>query len=434
LKLLVVTPGLECSTLDPVGGWMRELCARLAAGGHRVTVLCTGPADPREPYRDPSGVTVWRPSPSDQAASLAGLLALEPDVVHVAAPGPLAPEAIAHLAGAPLLIDVLDWSPFCPAGDLLARPRDGACAQHHPVAPCESCIGHARVRAMEPFLAFARAGHRVVAHSAQARDRATLALGRGVSLVPVGVDATRFTPEAADPGLRTAHPLANDVAAIVSQRNSPRVVTLGPPTRARGGPHFLDLLVALNARVPGVELVVPGTDPEHPDLLHILEVEARELGIGAQLRVLPRVSESCLPALLASCDVGVAPGIAPDPLGLAIIQSLAAGLPVVAHPTDTASELLQSSGAGVLVASQPAGAFADAVASLLTDRASRDGYRERARLAALERHDIERAIVDTEALYASARAAHRAGARRTPPHRGGVSRAQPLRGGLPPAA
>src|SRR4029077_1373454 len=164
------------------------------------------------------------------------------------------------------------------------------CAQHHPAAPCGTCIGHAHVRAMEPFLAFARGGHRVVAHSAQARDRATVALGRGVALVPVGVDTARFVPEA-------AAPLAPDVAAVVRERAHPRVVPLGPPPRARGGPYFLDLLVALNARVPGVELIVPGRDPEIPDLLHILEAEARELGIAAQLRALPRVSEADLPAL-----------------------------------------------------------------------------------------------------------------------------------------
>jgi hypothetical protein len=35
---------------------------------------------------------------------------------------------------------------------------------------------------------------------------------------------------------------------------------------------------------------------------------------------------------------------------------------------------------------------------------------ERARLAALERHDIERAIVDTEALYESVRGARHHGA------------------------
>jgi glycosyltransferase involved in cell wall biosynthesis len=53
--------------------------------------------------------------------------------------------------------------------------------------------------------------------------------------------------------------------------------------------------------------------------------------------------------------------------------------------------------------------FADAVARLLNDPATRKALGERARLAALERHDIERAIVDTEALYESLRVARRDG-------------------------
>src|SRR5262249_55038183 len=153
LKLLLLTTGLESSTLDPVSGWMHELTARLAARGHRVTVLCTRPVDPRDPPEDPPGVTVWRPAERDPRAALSGLLGLEPDVVHVAAPGPLPAEVTALLAGAPLLVDLLDWSALCPAGDLLLRPHGEACLQHHPSAPCGTCVGHAHVRAMEPLLA-----------------------------------------------------------------------------------------------------------------------------------------------------------------------------------------------------------------------------------------------------------------------------------------
>ena len=402
MKLLVVTAGLECSTLDPVSGWMHELTSGFAARGHRVTVLCTQAANTGSTSEDPHGVTVWRPDGEDVVSALDGLLALDPDVVHVAAPGPLRVEFTAALAGRPLLIDLLDWSALCPAGDLLARPRGEGCTQHHPVAPCGTCVGHAHVSAMEPFIAFARAGHRAVAHASHVRDRSTFALGRGVSLVPVGVDATRFSPE--PPPARSP-----EVAVLVRDRSRKRVVTLGPPTPARGGPRFLDLLVALHARLPGVELVVPGVDPDNPDLLHVHLAEAKELGIAAQLRVLPRVSPADLPALLAACDVGVAPGLAPEPLGRAVVQALAAGLPVVAHPSPSLHELLLGGEAGVLASALPMARFADAVVTLLADPTARKALGERARLAALEHHDVERALVDTEALYESIRAARRQG-------------------------
>ncbi len=406
MKLLVLASGLETSTLDPAASWMYELTARLAARGHRVTVLCTGPLEPGESEENPPGVSVWRGAGDGLMDALTGALALEPDVVHVGLTGPLPLELASALKGAPVLVDLLDWSALCPAGDLLTRPRGEPCEFHYPVAPCGNCAGHSRVRAMDALALFARAGHRVVAHASYVRDRATLALGRGVAMLPVGVDATRFTQS-------PSPPLAPEIAALASDRGHPRVLLLGPPTPARGGHRMLDLLIALNARVPGVELVVAGTDPGHPDALHILLAEAKELGVASQLRTLPRVARSDLPALLAAADVGVAPGLGPEPLGLAIVQALAGGLPVLAHPAGAVRSLLEDGRAGVLVNASQMGLFADAVAQILTDDTSRTALSDTARLAAIERHEIERAVFDTESLYERVRAPRdvRAGAR-----------------------
>jgi len=238
----------------------------------------------------------------------------------------------------------------------------------------------------------ARAGHRLVAHAGHVRDRATVALGRGVALLPAGVDTTRFGPE-------TRAPLSPDVAALASGRSRPRVLLLGPPTPARGGHRALDLLVALHARLPGVELVIAGGDPGHPDHHHVLLAEAKELGIAGQLRCVPRVSRADLPALIAASDVGAAPGLAADPLGLAVVQALATGLPVVAHPTGAAPFLLQEGLAGVLARAETMGAFADAVVELLANPARRATIADAARLAAIEHHDLERAVFDHETLY-----------------------------------
>ncbi|HEY6196743.1 MAG TPA: glycosyltransferase family 4 protein [Candidatus Eisenbacteria bacterium] len=397
MKLLVLASGLETSTLDPAACWMYELTARLAARGHRVAVLCTGPLEPGETPEDPPGVSVWRGSEDGLVTALTSALALEPDLVHVALTGPMPPEMATALRGAHVLVDLLDWSPLCPAGDLLTRPRGEPCEQHYPVAPCGSCAGHSRVRSMDALAQFARAGHRVVAHASYVRDRATLALGRGVAFLPVGVDATRFT-ESPEP------PLSPEVGAIASDRSHPRVLLLGPPTPGRGGDRMLDLLIALHARVPGVELVVAGTDPGHPDAQHVLLAEAKELGVASQLRSLPRVARGDLPALLAAVDVGVAPGLAPEPLGLAIVQALATGLPVVAHPAGAVPGLLEDGRAGLLVSANQMGLFADAVAQVLTENSARLALGETARLAAIERHEIERAVFDTETLYERVRA------------------------------
>lgn len=392
MRLLLLASGLETSTLDAAAGWTYDLTARLAARGHRVTVLCTEPLEPGDAAEDPPGVTVWRPGPDSLASAVTNALAQEPDLVHVAVTGPLPPEVVAALAEMPVLVDLLDWSPLCPVGDLVTRPRGIACEQHYPVAPCGSCAGHSHVRAMEPLMQLARAGHRVVAHSGFVRDRATLALGRGVALVPIGVDSARFSQS-------PASPLAPEVAALSSERSRPRVLLIGPPTPARGGHRVIDLLIALHARVPGVELVVAGTDPGDPDGAHALLAEAKELGLASQLHLLPRVARTDLPALLTSVDVGVAPGMGPDALGLGILQALATGLPVVGHVDGTMPASLDRGRAGLLVNASQMGVLADTVALVLGDDAARAAMGEQARLAAIERHELERAVFDTEALY-----------------------------------
>ncbi len=383
---------METSGLDPVASGWYELTARLAARGHRVSVLCTDAPEPGEPLEAPPGVSVSRPGPQAFAAALDAALTHAPDLVHLGVSGALSHEAVAHLARVPVLIDLVDWSPMCAVSDLVTRPRGEACTVHFPSPACGECAGHARVRMMEPWTQLARGGHRLLAHSSFARDRATLAFGRGVALLPFGLDTVHFRP-------RPDAALAPDVAALSAERARPRVLVLGPPTPARGGHRILDLLVALHARLGEVEVVVAGRDPADPDAAHVLLAEAKELGLASHLRLLARVSRADVPALLTSVDVAVAHGLAPEPTGLSVIQALACGVPVVAHPAGAASTLLDGGRAGALVSATAMGPFADAVAALLSDDVQRRAYAEQARLTAIERHDVERFVFDIEALY-----------------------------------
>ena len=389
-----MTRGLEPTSLEPATTWVRDLAGGLARRGHRVIVLCTdhGGGAVTSEAADPAGVEVRRPEPGGLSDAVERALELEPDVVHLAAPGSLAAESFRALEDSALLIDLLDWSPLCPAADLLRRTRTVGCDSQHPAAPCDECVGPVHVAAAEPFMALAHGGHPLLAHSSYARDRATLALGRGVTLLPVGVDPQLFSRE-------NARAVAAEVRALAANREHSRAVLLGPPSPARGSRAIMDLLVALHARVPGIELVVTGRDAAEPRSLEIVRTEARELGVAPQLVLLPDLSPADLPALLAACDVGVAPGLAPDATGLPIIQALAVGLPVVAHPIGAAPELLQQDEAGVLADASQVGTFADEVAALLADSKRRAALGEKGRLAALERHDLDRAIYDTEALY-----------------------------------
>jgi glycosyltransferase-like protein len=155
---------------------------------------------------------------------------------------------------------------------------------------------------------------------------AELADGWGIAarVIPNGVDAGRFAA-AAGPG-----PVA--VAARARWR-----AELGRYLLAVGGIEprkgSLDLLTAYDharAAEPGLALVIAGGETlfDYRPYRASFEEKAAELGIVP--RVLGPVAEADLPALVAAADVFAFPSIQ-EGFGLAAMEALAAGVPVVAR-------------------------------------------------------------------------------------------------------
>jgi glycosyltransferase involved in cell wall biosynthesis len=292
----------------------------------------------------------------------------------------------------PVLLDVHDFWPVCPNDDLLRRPQMKACPEYFPFAGCGECAGLTRLRAMDERSELARRARAVVAHSLIGRSRLQAGLHRTIDLVDYGVDAQRFC-------LEPEPPLSPVVAELLSRRDRPRVLFLGPPSLRRGASLLVDLLVGLRSRVPSVELVVAGRDPEHPDADQVLWAEARELGLAESLRILPRVPPHDLPALNAACDVGIAPSLGEEPAALFVEQALASGLPVIASPLGAHEQLIRHGEEGLLLPPQDLAAFTSGVCSILLDPLARPMFQDAARLRALERHDRERAMAALEEVY-----------------------------------
>jgi glycosyltransferase involved in cell wall biosynthesis len=290
------------------------------------------------------------------------------------------------------MLELHDWWPICPQFDLLRRPGGHACDRHHPFEGCVTCTDHGRLASMTDRGALVKCARRIVAHGPSTRDRVAAALGRDVVRLGYGVDTLRFSPEPAAATIPA-------VSALASRPTGSRVLLLGPPTSGRGGGRVVDLLVALAARVPAVELVIAGLDPDDPTRDAQLRDEARSLGLENRLIMLPVVPPEELPALIHACDVGVAPGVAPDPGGLFVLLAFGCGLPVVAHPAGDIPSLAAGHEGALLANSRDLGGFAGAVASLLADRDERQRRSDAARLAAIERHDLERVVATLESLW-----------------------------------
>lgn len=390
MKILLVADGFSATRPEESGPWLRALATGLAHRGHRVTAVLARAPEDAEADDDAPGVTVWRSAAGGVEPALAQALAQRPDVVHLASAGPWSEPALRALHESPLVLDAHGFWPMCAAGDLLLRPAMSPCALAHPHEQCGACAGLLHLRAMDERAPIGREARAVIAHTAAARERLEAGLGRAVECVRPGVDAFAFAPGV---------PRTAAVAAVLGEERPPRVLVIGDAGPRRDAPSLTDLLVALNARVPGVEMVVTDAGADETPGAQLLLTEACEMGLERQVKLFRRPGPADMPSLFAACDLACVPGPLPESGGLRVMQALSAGLPVVAHDEGAIGELLTHGVEGLRVPAEPVSGFAQAVAGMLRDPVACGVTGESARLAAMERFDVDRAVFAHEELY-----------------------------------
>jgi glycosyltransferase involved in cell wall biosynthesis len=403
--MLVDAP--HASAIGESARWLHDVAERRSAAGHDILVIEVGAERAAAPAldEDPPGVRVLRPGLDLFEAALGEALEEEPDVVHVATPGPLGARVVEILRELPLLLDVHDFWPICPRADLLRSPRLRACGEHFPYAGCAACAGMPRMRLMEERLALAAASVTIVAHSSFARARLNAGLRRRIEVVPYGIDTARFGPEGdstrppADDVPRDALEVWAALEAIVSTPAVPRVLLLGEPAPSRGSHLLLDLFVALRARVPEAELVVSLGEGARDTWGTAFSDEARGMGLADRVRLLPVMPRQWLPSLYRACHVAISPAVAHQPGGLALLEAMASMVPLVAAPAGAVQDLIVDGEEGLLIDAEDVAAFADALQRLIVDPGARAAMGEAARVRVLRDFTIERSIARLESFY-----------------------------------
>jgi glycosyltransferase involved in cell wall biosynthesis len=167
-----------------------------------------------------------------------------------------------------------------------------------------------------------------------------------------------------------AVPTARDRAALRRELDTPDdAVVLIQVSRMeawKGHAVVIDALGRLRAQSGWVWWVVGGAQrPEELAYVDGLVAATRRLGIENRVRWLgERHDVGCV---LAAADVHCQANVAPEPFGIAYVEALAAGLPVVASRAGGAVEIVDDS-CGVLVPPGDAGALAVALERLFVDR------------------------------------------------------------------
>jgi len=209
-----------------------------------------------------------------------------------------------------------------------------------------------------------------------------------ITIVPVGVDLTAFTPDG--PAMpRTARP---------------RLVSVGRLVTRKGIRTVIEAVAALPESF-GAELIIAGgpapsgisTDPE----IRSLRAHAQTHAVHDQIRFLGRIPHHQVPSLLRSGDIFVCMPYY-EPFGTAALEAAACGLPVVAAETGGLREHVIDGVTGRLVR-QPHGNPA-VLAAALTELLASPAQRTRLGTAGAEhasRYAWPRVAAEILAVYRS---------------------------------
>ena len=193
-------------------------------------------------------------------------------------------------------------------------------------------------------------------------------------LLPPGVDLARFGP---------------------SSPERARIVFAGKLERAKGVRELVRAFAHVRDQLPEAELVLAGDGPERG----WIEEEGARLGLNGSMRLLGPVPHEAVPELLAGATVVCLPSYG-EPYGMALVEAMAAGRPVVATAAGGPRFLLDPEQGGRLVPVGDSAALAAALAEVLSDpaRAAAMGSFNRAKVE--REFSLERALDSLEAIYA----------------------------------
>ena len=378
-----VPVGLVTYSVKPRGGAVHtvHLAEALHAAGYPVRVIALG--DPEvgffRPVRAPvTIIPAPPPLPTLEERVFASVATLAEGL------GPLA-------AGYPVLHtqDCISARAACQVRDGAAGPAPVVLRTVHHVDDftSPSLIECQRQAILEP--------DRILVVSEHWRDLLRREYGTKAQVVHNGVDSARF--QAADPGQ------AKELRRRAGAADRPLILSVGGIEPRKGSDTLVHAIAALKKAGRDPVLAVVGGHSFQDYRPYRDRVLASLPGLGLRLDddvvLVGTVPDAELPAWYAAADVLAFPSTK-EGWGLAILEAMSAGLPVVASDLPVFGEYLTSGRDALLVPVDDAAALAGALAAVLDDPELAAKLRAAA-LATCERFSWARSAAEHQAIYAS---------------------------------
>ena len=207
-----------------------------------------------------------------------------------------------------------------------------------------------------------------------------------------GIDVTRFEPAAARSAgraLRAELGIGDD--AVVAAH-----IAAFRPEKAHG--LVLAALAEAVRTVPALVLLFAGDGPLRP----AVEAQARQLGLAAHVRFLGNLPD--VRPVLGAADFSLLPSVAVETFSLAMLESLALEVPMIASDLGGAREAVLDGSTGLIVPPGDQAALVAAIARLAGDAGARRRMGAAGRRLVLEEFTLERMVEQTSALLEQAAA------------------------------
>ncbi|BAZ13199.1 group 1 glycosyl transferase [Calothrix sp. NIES-4071] len=173
-----------------------------------------------------------------------------------------------------------------------------------------------------------------------------------IHIIPGGVNTEKFQPNLSKTGAREALGWPQDRQILFTSRRLVHRV---------GIDKLLDAVAAIKSRNPDIWLAVGGRG----SMLETLVSQATELGLDNHVKFIGFLEDELLPVAYQAADLSVMPSQAFEGFGLALVESLACGTPVVCTPVGGMPEILEPFSPDLICASTTSSAIAETLEQAL---------------------------------------------------------------------
>ena len=206
-----------------------------------------------------------------------------------------------------------------------------------------------------------------------------------VILIENGIDVERFR-QAPDPAEVERFRRMNGL------NGGPIIGSVARLSPVKGLDLLLRAAPALFSEFPGLQLLLVGDGPAREELVRL----AHELKIAERVAICPSVEDTRVP--MALMQAFAAPAWE-EGFGLAIVEAMAAGVPVVATDAGGPGEIIEPGKSGLLIQPGDTAGLERELRSLLNDAGARARIARQGQARVKQRFDLDRVVTQVEEVY-----------------------------------